>query len=233
MNLRTLRRFAPLALPLALGACRNQSDSGEELSYIRTEVKSYAPQVSSESLLPLRNGARWELQVANEGGERLEDEQQRVVRTTPTGGTIETLRGGKVVQTETYRVTPQKIELLATGIDKSHSLNPPLTLLALPVAEESVLSWQGTAGSGDQTFAGQAFSRPTRRETVQTPAGAFAAWRVDTRTELTMGGRRELVHLSRWFSPGIGIVRQRVATQGHILIKELKKLPDVETTGVK
>jgi hypothetical protein len=225
--------FIALAFLLViLSGCRNQSDSGEELSYILMPGGSYAPNVRSDDLLPLRKGAHWTLQVRNQKGD-LPEEEQRVTNAGATGGTIETIRGGKVVQTETYRVSAKGIEILATGVGTSQTLNPPVLLIALPPEEEKVSAWQGTAGNGKQTFAGQAWSRVTRRENVTTPAGTFAAWRVDTRTDMTLGKAHELVHFTRWLTPGIGIVRQRLVTQGQIIVKDLKKLPDVETTGVK
>ena len=232
MSRRPFAVFSLALLTLAAAGCRNQSDGGEELSYIRTPGSGYAPTVATENLLPLRAGAHWSLEVRNEKA-ALPDEEQRVVGANATGGTIETLQEGKVTQTETYRVTSKGIEILATGVSVSQTLSPPLLLIPLPPEEEKVSVWQGSAGSGAQTFVGQAWSRVTRRETVTTPAGTFAAWRVDTRTELTLGDRRERVQITRWLTPGIGIVRQKIVTPGQIIVKDLKKLPDIETTGVK
>jgi hypothetical protein len=225
-------RFLPILLALAAVGCRNQADGGEELSYIRTPGDDYLPAVRSENLLPLRAGARWTLEVRAEKG-MLPDEEQRVTRADAGGGTIETLQNGKVTQTETYRVSPKGIEIVATGVGVAQTLNPPLPLVRYPIEEEKIYSWQGTAGRGAKTFIGQAWSRATRRETVSTPAGNFSAWRVETRTLLTLGDRQELVYITRWMVPGIGIVRQKVVTPGGTVMKKLKKLPDIETTGVK
>ena len=163
------------------------------------------------------------------GNVALPDEEMSVV----PGGTIQMSQQGKVLQNETYLAGPTGIAIVATGLPKLKPLHPPLTLVALPIEEEKVISWQGTMGEGASTYAGQGWSRATRRESVATPAGVFAAWRVDTCTELTLGDKRERVHLSRWLSPGIGIVRLRMISEGQIVIKELKKLPIVETNRVK
>lgn len=225
-------RFLSLLLATVAVGCRNQADSGEDLSYIRTPGEDYLPAVRAEKLLPLRAGARWTMEVRTEKA-MLPDEEQRVARVDADGGTIETLQDGKVTQTETYRLSPKGIAIVATGIGTAQALNPPLTLVEYPIVEEKIHSWQGTAGQGAKTFVGQAWSRAARRETVATPAGKFAAWRVETRTILTLGERRELVYIARWMVPGIGIVRQKIVTPGGAMIKNLKKLPDIETSEVK
>lgn len=222
----------PFLLALVAVGCRNQADSGEDLSFIRTPDASYLPMVRPENLLPLRAGAHWTFQVQSDK-KILGEEEQRVVRADARGGTIETIQNGKVVQTETYRLSPKGIEIVATGVGAVQTLSPPLFLVRFPIEEERVDSWQGTAGKGAKTFTGQAWSRVTRRETVTTPAGTFAAWRVETRTLLTQGDRQELAYIIRWMTPDIGIVRQKIMTPSGAMIKYLKKLPEVETTGVK
>ena len=217
--MKRLFRLLPALLPaLFLSGCRDQGDGGEELGFLRNPGADYAPAVATADLFPLTPGRVWSYRI--DGSKAVEE-----VR-AGADGTLTTTRGGQVVQTERCRVDAVGVWLVGSD---SQPVQPALPLLALPLEEERVSEWQGTLGAG----AGQAWTRATRRESVATPAGTFDAWRVDTRTDLTRGERREIVYTTRWLAPGVGVVRVRIASAGRALVKSLMKTNKIETSGVK
>lgn len=56
---------------------------------------------------------------------------------------------------------------------------------------------------------GRAWSGLQGLEKVTVPAGTFTAYRVNTTLEASIDGNLSLFTTSRWFVPGVGIVRTR------------------------
>ncbi len=229
--------FAVAVLALLLTGCRNQADAGEELNYLRTEPEEYSPErVDTKDLLPLKAGGRWEYDVKRSKGE---PSRENVVVTSTNGkGTIlESWEKGKVVSRDQYRVDDKGVWVTAVMIDeKMMPITPDMPLLSLPIEEEKVNLWQGTIGSGKTTMAGRVWIRTTRRQKLKTPAGEFMAYRVDMRSELSGQGRNATLLASRWFAPGVGIVKVRAVDSKVTLVKELlsqKSRNSSVTTEVK
>ena len=68
---------------------------------------------------------------------------------------------------------------------------------------------------------GTAASRVSTIETIKTPAGSFAAYRVDTIITTTVQGQQIYLYAARWLAPGVGLVQQRIVAGSQVVQKQL------------
>jgi hypothetical protein len=225
-----------LAVPLLAG-CRNQSDSGEELSYVRTNPQEYeAPLIDARKLMPLKPGMRWEYGVQRSKG----DPTREISTVTSFNGKRAIIEGqerGVVISRDGYLIDEKGIWITSViSGNASIPVTPPLPFLPLPIEEGKVVTWQGTIGSGQTTLIGRAWTRVTRRQKIKTLAGEFMTYRVDMRTDTGRAERGDALLVSRWFAPGVGVVRVRAFGSQSSIVKELlpqKKGNSSVTSGVK
>jgi hypothetical protein len=223
-------RWLLLALLVFLCGCRNQADHGEELSYLRPNPEVYEPrEVGTKDLLPLVPGARWRYKVTRPDGK-----ESSLETTALSGQVLEGRTEGKLESRDTYRFHPAGISIVGTYLDGPAPITPELPLLSLPLKEGEITTWQGTIGTNATTLPARAWVRVTRREKVHVPAGDFATWRVDMRTDV-MKGRSQALLVTRWLAPGVGVVRMRLVQGKNLTLWELveKKSVSSATNGVK
>jgi uncharacterized lipoprotein NlpE involved in copper resistance len=232
------RFSALLLLPLALLGCRNQADQGEELAYLRMDVSEYdlPPIDTALPLMPTTPGTRWEYVVTHAQGEPTR-EVTKVISRNGKNALIESQEKGVIVSRDGYRIDDRGIWVTSILNGKtSLPITPPVPLLTFPIQEGKMVTWQGTVGTGATTMAGRAWTRVTRRQKIKTLAGEFLAYRVDMRTDLNGPQRSGALLISRWFAPGVGVVRIRATDAKTTIVKELifpKNGNSSVTPGVK
>jgi photosystem II stability/assembly factor-like uncharacterized protein len=120
---------------------------------------------------------------------------------------VESRMNGSLWMTEWYRLTPEGLFMGKTNEDgKEVVMTPPQKVLSRTLAPGE--SWTWKAADAPVTIAVHVVGR----ETTQVPAGRFETTR--TASEMTMALPQATIHVSqsRWFSPGVGYVRQETDT---------------------
>lgn len=217
-------------LALTLIGCRDQGDRGEELSYVRGNPDDYEPEGKlSGDLLPLTPGTLWQYKTVDDKGKTGTEELVAL-----PGGVLELRVKGKASTRDTYRSGPDGLFVVGIAQPAPMQISPPLPTVVLPIKEGVVTTWQGTVGTEKNTVMASSWTRVTRREKVKTPAGEFLTWRVDMRTTV-VGDKGGSLLVTRWFAPGVGVVRLRSIDAKSRTIKELvaKKTISLVTSGVK
>jgi photosystem II stability/assembly factor-like uncharacterized protein len=116
---------------------------------------------------------------------------------------VESQVDGRPWLTEWFRLTPEGLFMGKTfGDGKEVVMTPPQKLLSPALALGETWTWKASDVPVTVAF------RVVGRETTEVPAGKFETTR--TAAEMTMALPEANVHgsSSRWFSPGVGYVRQ-------------------------
>jgi hypothetical protein len=216
-SLRALQgRWLLLGLLVLLGGCRNQADHGEELNYLRADPEVYDPgALSTSKLLPLVPGTRWRYKVTRSDGK-----ESSLETTALPGQVLEGRSENRLESHDTFKFGPTGISIVGTWVNGPAPVTPELPLITLPVKEGQISTWQGTIGINKTTLPARAWIRVTRREKVKVPMGTFQAWRVDMRTDVTQG-RQQAMLVTRWMTPGVGVVRMRLMQNNQMTLWEL------------
>jgi hypothetical protein len=220
---------------VCLAGCRTVgADGGPDMAFVRTPdaERETAPALTDAVglLFPAGSSRRWEMAVAvrqmpREPGAPGADEPQVVqqmteqIRVGPpkaVGGvrnatTLEMRRNGSasVYREESYVVAGGSIKLVAAGGDDKMVMSPPMPLVDTKQPQCREFKWRGSILFKGAEAPATAYSRIGPKEKVTTPAGTFDAYRVDTALTTIIEGRSITFPASRWFSPGVGIVKQR------------------------
>lgn len=187
-----------------------------------------------ESLLPTEPGTTWRYAVADQAGGVVANEPRteivRIAGTQEFEGKqllkFETLRDGAVFKTELYEVSERGVICYARGVrgESLVKVDPPQTLV--PGDLRAGAEWE-TDGTVADTQMHQHFTA-TAEEDVYVPAGKFRAFRLHTQDTTLVN-----VALDRWFTPGVGIVKEETTLRGpggSLLQRtrvELQKHPEV------
>ncbi len=140
-----------------------------------------------------------------------------------TGALLETRRGGDVLRRSLFVVDARGVSRLAMGPRAETKIVPPMPFLRYPVRPDTVYVWQGRLMAGGSSVPAQSLSRVSGPETVQTPAGTFRTYRVDSLISATRGRRVEWQRTTTWFAPGVGLVRECYHQNGHLVTAALQE----------
>lgn len=142
---------------------------------------------------------------------------------------IESLRNGKPWLEEWLRLTPQGL-LLGKTVDHSTGeqtpMSPPQRLLSSTLHPGEVWDWkQSNAPVNSRTTVGLP-------EQVIVAAGTFSATPVRVEMTFATEGQPLVVRQTRWFSPGVGYVKQDtlVSIAGHTVSHTVLTLEKFELT---
>jgi hypothetical protein len=221
---RSRRLFLLLSVSIALllsGAkCEHLESTGADEAFIRRPGEKNEEVARKEGpLLPLTVGNRWEMATQTVTLERDKQSKpkpgQEIITVIgpqkvgdKTGIGIDFRNSEKKSRQEIYVINDKEMSLLAAGFAEKMSITPPLPLVRFPLKEGEVVSWNGLLRFKGTTAPGTAYSRVTNRDTIKTPAGEFAVWRVDTVISTSVDGQSIALAANRWFAPGVGMVRQ-------------------------
>lgn len=194
---------------LALIGCKDvRIDSGVDARFLHEPSALFAAlPVPTKPLLPAGVGSHWTYRLV-EGESGIEE--QVVTQHLPSGAiTIEGRRVGQQAHLEFYQSTPEGIFQVGAGGKERLMMSPPIPLLRFPAATEKLADWQGGITIPSGSVPGRAWSLVRGMEKVTVPAGTFTAYRTDTTLEANINSQLSLFLTSRWFAPGVGIVKTR------------------------
>lgn len=230
-------RFALLAalLPLsvfAAGCGSDGPDEGPDMNFFRAPDPESSKKPAIEDkislLFPTGKERVWKLSVRarTSKSDTKSEEIVRVGAPQTIGGvanatTLTMYQNGKPYRKEIYRIKKDSLELVAAGGDDKMVMSPPMKLLSANSPQGQEEKWEGSITFKGAKAPGQAFSRVREAEEVVTPAGKFPAYRVDTSLTTVIEGRPVSFPASRWFVPGVGIVKQSFRVGDAIVEKEL------------
>lgn len=162
------------------------------------------------SLYPRESGATWVLR------ETVGDEVHKIVirclgEKKQEGQSLffyEIERDGQAALTEGYTQDAKGIHRTSAGQEGGGTIDPPMTMLALPLQPGLVRQWSGSISEGTASSVAEATLKLSGPEPVTTPAGSYRAYRLDQEFNLGEKGVGGKVSTQQWLAPGVGLVRQ-------------------------
>lgn len=224
---------------LASSGCHESADEkGDDDAFLRTKPSQTQPldYEAASSLLPLKQGNWWEYQVQKttvKDGKTVNASPYRergvvsgpVVMGATQGMGITFTGNTQGTRTEVYASNAEGVFVLgatqAKGNTTRLTMSSPLPLLRYPTKTGDYTSWDGRLNFESYTSPGNACSRVTAWEPVKTPAGTFPAWRIDTAFAANINGKLLQEINSRWFVPGVGLVRQESRSRNELVVSVL------------
>lgn len=220
-----------LLIPLAalLSGCGSDGrDGGADMKYLRTpdpdgdKKKVVEDRVSL--LFPTGKDRVWQVAVHAMGTNTQETVRVDVPHTVgklKDATTLTMYQNNKPYRSEMFLVKPDALSLAAAGGADKMVMSPPMVLLRNDSAEGAEYKWEGEITFKGAKAPAQAYSRVYAPREVDTPAGKFKAYRVDTSLTTIIEGHAVTFPASRWFAPGVGIVRQTFRVGNASVEKEL------------
>jgi hypothetical protein len=200
-------------------------------------VPNLPARIDPVALSGLRSGEFWLQRLDDPQGVMNVESRVVLAQKVPKGelDLVETLINDRPAGGRLYRVGPDGLGLIALTGPETTYLEPPLPLFRSPLFPDLVTSWQGKFRTGSTTTSATAVMRFDGPETLHTRAGkAFPCYRLDLLLLTNPGGQRKAdrqvrpQHTILWFSPGVGIVRQREELDDKISNSDLVRYGQVE-----
>lgn len=230
---------AALVVLLASSGCSEAiHNSGEDNRFIRqpgiNPELTGKTKLKSGPLLPQKPGSSWRNRVTirstnnpvsqNYGHETV---VARGVSPLAGGGgsglRLETTpeKQNKLSRIEVFKVDKKGISLSRIEGEQTLATIPPLPIISSPVREGDMKKWTGVLRLANNTYPCQGYSRVRSPEEITLPQGKVTAYRVDSVLITRINGRQAYVPMTRWFSPGVGIVRYRYTSGNSEVTKEM------------
>lgn len=211
--------FATLAACLLLAplaGCQSDGpDGGVDARYLRVpdSPNAHTPAVKEpiNLLFPTAPTRQWEVAVTAIDKQMRESVRVGAARIGHAASGVTTLvmyQNGKQTRDEVYQVTPDLLALVAAGGTENMTMSPPMPLLRAKSLAGAQYRWEGNITFKGAVAPATAYSRVLAPSEITTPAGKFNAYRVDTALTTIIEGNSVTFPASRWFAPGVGIVRQ-------------------------
>lgn len=208
-----MKTAALMPAALLLAGCGGPEPEWPDMAYLTREA---APMKSDASLFPLAVGNRWvyrmsamghsgTIAMAITGTKRVGD---------VAGFVMTSILNGKPVQSEVYAPVAHGIDRLATGSSANVQVSPPAPMIRFPVNDGDSYEWHGRFLFPTGPVQGDLSSQVTGPELVDTPAGSFHTWRLDTVTRVRAGSSVGKALMSVWLAPGVGMVKQELGIEG-------------------
>ncbi|WP_309709507.1 hypothetical protein [Armatimonas sp.] len=199
-------------IPL-LTSCKNvRIASGADDNFIHLPEEINTKPISPEkSLFPTPVGGYWIYRLVNTKGdqEKVVAQPRRIVE----GVEAVVLTSAQISgppREELFKITSQEItHLSSTGGNDKVTMKPPMPLLQFPLNFDKSIAWQGGVLVRGSLVPSKGHSRLKAIEKVTVPAGTFTAYRVDSILETTTSGGASTYWTTRWFAPGVGMVKVR------------------------
>jgi hypothetical protein len=208
---------------LGCAGCRDLRDGGEEVGLLRdaaTFQKSVVLNV--DELFPCESGTSWVMQV-EAGGQSYKE----VIRARPFQRNgrdycaLEHRSQGMGLRIEEYVRTQAGIYAQKIGGAAQLALDPAAPILKKNSILGEIDTWQGTFRFNGRESAGRLWYRATLVESISIPSGKFEALRVDTRIDAVINDNTLSIPFTRWFVPGMGVVKMRFRIGNQSFTKNL------------
>ena len=214
---------------LSLAGCRSDgADGGVDSAFFRTpDLQKEKKSVVKEPmtlLFPVGKERRWELAVRamdKTTTESVRVDEPRTINGVTDATTLTMYQNGKAYRSEIFQVKPETLSLVAAGGDDKMLMSPPMLLLRTKALEGEEYKWEGEITFKGAKAPASAFSRVHSSAEIITPAGKFTAYRVDTSLTTIIEGNAVTFPASRWFVPGVGIVKQMFRVGNAVVEKQL------------
>ncbi len=201
---------------LLLAGCRSDgADGGADSAFFRVPNRESEkkPVITDPMtvLFPSGKERRWEMAVRAMDKittESVRVDEPRTINGVQNATTLTMYQNGKAYRSEIFQVKPESLSLVAAGGDHKMIMSPPMLLLRAKAPEGAEYKWEGEITFKGAKAPAQAYSRVHAPNVVITPAGKFTAYRVDTSLTTVIEGNSVTFPASRWFVPGVGIVKQ-------------------------
>ncbi len=118
---------------------------------------------------------------------------------------------GVVLQTEGYTADKTGVSRVASGIDGSHRIDPPMPMASAPLVPGTSWTWTGTIAEGSKETSAEAASTLAAPEEVSVPAGKYLAYRLKQTFTIKAASAAEsdaVVESELWLAPKVGLVKQ-------------------------
>ncbi len=231
----TLATSAILAAVVTLAGCKDLvQSSGEDNDFIHQPgIDSVSATTQTGPLMPTKSGSVWRNQIRiqrtsgfsssdqnpdiDSSGQPFRTLYEKVIalQIAPAvgGGTnllFEVLPEKPNIwrRTELYQLNKKGIFFSRLTGEQALEVTPPIPLIRLPIQENQITKWSGTLKLRQKTYPAQGYSRVGSLEEIDAKS-KIKARRVDTVIIAAINGRQTGSLMSRWFQPGVGIVRQR------------------------
>ncbi len=228
---QTMRATLFVLLPLVLipsGCGSDGPDDGPDMNFFRTpDSEADRKPVIEENvslLFPTGKERLWKMNVR--AMDKTSFETVRVDSPRNIGGidnatTLTMYQNGKPYRSEMFQIKKDSLALIAAGGNDKMIMSPPMAILRTQSPPGVEYKWEGEITFKGAKAPATAFSRVHASEEVVTPAGKFKAYRVDTSLTTIIEGRSVTFPASRWFVPGVGIVKQTFRVGNAVVEKEL------------
>jgi hypothetical protein len=213
-------------------------NSGEDNRFIRQPGMKLAAtggmKLKSGPLLPQKPGSSWRNRVMirsvnNPVSQNYGQETVEAKGFSPLAGgggnglRLETTpeKQSKPSRIEVFKVDKKGISLSRIEGEQTLATIPPLPIISNPVREGDIKKWTGVLRLANNTYPCQGYSRVRSPEEITLPHGKVAAYRVDSILITRINGSQAYVPMTRWFAPGLGIVRYRFTSGNSEVTKEM------------
>ncbi len=226
-------RFCATVAAFSVAGCRDDPNGGVDHAYIRTgeteTIEDAKPAPSPATLFPMDKGRQWRMTIRIEArdGSQIKTATEVITATGPatiasvSGKSLSLDQKGVPLRSELFALSNKGLSQIAAGGTQKMIMSPPMPIFAAPIKEGSSLSWEGEIRMMGQKNPATGFSRVSGKDTIQTPAGKFEAWRVDSVLTTIAEGRQIAFPITRWLAPGVGVVKQRYIIGDAVVVKEL------------
>ncbi|MBC8135358.1 MAG: hypothetical protein H8F28_05645 [Fibrella sp.] len=213
---------------LLTGCGSDGPDGGPDIKLFRTPNKQADSQpVVKENvplLFPTGKERLWKLSVTamnKKSTETVRVDAPRTIGGITNATTLTMYQDGKPYRSEMFQIKKDALYLIAAGGTDKMVMSPPMTILRARSPQGVDYKWEGNITFKGSKAPAQAYSRVHSSEEITTPAGKFNAYRVDTSLTTIIEGRPVTFPASRWFVPGVGIVKQTFRVGDAVVEKQL------------
>lgn len=221
--------LAVIPLSAMVAGCGSDGpDEGPDMNFFRMPDKeSENKPVVEENvalLFPTGKERLWKLSVRamdKESVETVRVDSPRKIGGIANATTLTMYQNGKPYRSEMFQIKKDSLYLIAAGGGDKMIMSPPMILLRSQSPPGVDYKWEGKITFKGSQAPAQAYSRVQAAQEVITPAGKFKAYRVDTALTTIIEGRPVIFPASRWFVPGVGIVKQTFRVGNAVVEKQL------------
>jgi hypothetical protein len=179
------------------------------LALVASVTGGEAAQPGGMELFPTAQGARWDYDIKD--GQTVTTMSSTVVSALKVGADtfseIHLVRGGRTSQIEKYVLNSTGLSRKNTGPGGVTGFEPPMPMIRFPAVVGATWDWTGMVTLDKTKGAAVGRGRIGALETVETKAGKFKAYRVDTELVQSMRGTIVKTATSTWYAAGIGIIK--------------------------